>query len=381
MKNMIRLITGIVLSATLLQADLKTDLVNFNNSMSDLNNSIANVTLTSDSMCAPLIALNKEARAIVDAIIIRNNAFSAPITLDDETIVLTQKLFINVAAIAKESSFITADIALLQPSTDAITLADGIRAMLQLSSDIGEMADRIGEMADNILIMSDNIGVMADRILETQVIQSENLTLTQNSVLQTQTNTLAFVSVAETASYDLTLDSLVAEGNLLVAKMTLIELNPWNMASELADTKADVNAYMLQVQQFQAILDVDLAQSTMYINSDSLNSLVNLSIIMSSMGILMDSYGIMIEASKVVTAQGTLLDAMGSLLNLSADIGQMSNSILEMADQILLMSDNIGLEADQIILTQELQSGNIATTQVSILNAQTLALGIIASTY
>ena len=57
----------------------------------------------------------------------------------------------------------------------------------------------------------------------------------------------------------------------------------------------------------------------------------------------------------------------------------MLSDLLEMADQILLMADNIGLTADQILLTQELQSINIATTQVSILAAQQLAIGIIAA--
>jgi len=260
-----------------------------------------------------------------------------------------------------------------------LILSDGITAMLQLSSDIGEMADRIGEMADNILIMSDNIGLMADRILETQVIQSENIVLTQNSVLQTQTNTLALVSVAETASYDLSLDALITEGNILVAKMVLVTLNPWNMSRELEDVQTDVNDYLSQVQQFQALLNTDMTQNTMYINSDSLNSLVNLSTIMTSIGIVMDAYGTSIQASKFFTRESTLLDAMSSMLSLSEDIGKMSNSILEMADQILLMADNIGLAADQILITQELQSINIATAQASVLAAQQLAIGIIAA--
>jgi hypothetical protein len=227
--------------------------------------------------------------------------------------------------------------------------------------------------------MSDNIGLMADRILETQIIQSENLILTQNTILQTQTNTLALVSVIETASYDLSLDTLITEGNILVAKMALVALNPWNMSSELADVQTDVHNYLIQVEQFKALLNTDIAQNTIYINSDALNKLVDLSIIMNSIGIVMDGYGTAIEASQLFTRESTLLDAMNSMLVLSSDIGKVSNNILEMADQILLMADNIGLTADQILLTQELQSINIATTQVSILSAQQLAIGIIAA--
>jgi hypothetical protein len=50
-----------------------------------------------------------------------------------------------------------------------------------------------------------------------------------------------------------------------------------------------------------------------------------------------------------------------------------------MVDQILLMADNIGMAADQILLTQELQSTNIAATRASVLSAQQLALNIIAA--
>jgi hypothetical protein len=378
MNSIIKFFAALALSASLLQADLKTNLANINNSMLELNSSISNVDLSSNAMCASLISLNIQAKDIVDTIIVTNNSFSAPITLDDETLLLTENLFVTVASLSNQSSLLSNDITILQPNTDASTLSDGISAMLKLSSDIGEMADRIGEMADNILIMSDNIGLMADRILETQVIQSENMILTQNTLLQTQTNTLALVSVIETASYDLSLDTLITEGNILVSKMVLVTLNPWNMSRELEDVQTDVNNYVSQVEQFKALLNTDMDQNTMYINSDTLNSLVDLSMIMTSIGIVMDAYGISIEASQFFTGESTLLDAMSSMLSLSSDIGKMSNSILEMADQILLMADNIGLAADQILLTQELQSINIAAAQTSVLTAQQLAIGIIA---
>lgn len=379
MNSILKFFAAFALSASLLQADLKTDLTNINTSMLELNSSISNVELNSTTMCASLISLNKQAKDIVNTIVLVNDSFSAPITLDNETLLLTENLFVSVAALSNQSSLLSNDITLLQPTTDALILSDAITAMLQLSGDIGEMADRIGEMADNILIMSDNIGLMADRILETQVIQSENMILTQNTVLQTQTNTLALVSVIETASYDLSLETLITEGNILVAKMALVTLNPWNMSSELEDVQTDVHNYLIQVEQFKALLNTHIAQNTLYINSDTLNSLVDLSIIMNSIGIVMDAYGTAIEASQLFTRESTLLAAMNSMLALSSDIGKVSNNILEMADQILLMADNIGLAADQILLTQELQSINIATTQASVLTAQQLAIGIIAS--
>jgi hypothetical protein len=93
----------------------------------------------------------------------------------------------------------------------------------------------------------------------------------------------------------------------------------------------------------------------------------------------MDGYGTAIQAAQLMTKKTTLLNAMDSMLSLSSDIGKLSNNILEMADQILLMADNIGIAADQILLTQELQSTNIAATQASVLSAQQLALNIIAA--
>ena len=379
MNNILKFFAVLALSASLLQADLKTDMININNSMLELNSSISTVDLNSNTICASLLSQNAQAKDILNALVLVNENFSATITLDEETLLLAENLFVTVASLSTQTSLLSNDITMIQANTDAIIFADAITAMLQLSSDIGEMADRIGEMADNILIMSDNIGLMADRILVMQVIQSENMTLTQNTVLQTQTNALALVSVMETASYDVSLNTLITEGDLLVAKMTFVTLNPWNMSRELEDVQTDVSNYVSQVEQFKALLNADMDQSTMYINSDTLNSLVDLSIIMTSIGAVMDAYGTSIEASQFLTRESTLLDAMNSMLSLSSDIGKMSNTILEMADQILYMADNIGLAADQILITQELQSINIATAQVSILAAQQLAIGIIAT--
>ena len=42
--------------------------------------------------------------------------------------------------------------------------------ILELSDDIGAMANRISEMADRILLMSDDIGEMADRIVHTETL-------------------------------------------------------------------------------------------------------------------------------------------------------------------------------------------------------------------
>jgi len=74
---------------------------------------------------------------------------------------------------------------LANPST---TNAEYVSAMLRLSDDIGEMAERIGEMADRIVATELQIGIMADRILETQELQNTNVALTQANILKAQQN-------------------------------------------------------------------------------------------------------------------------------------------------------------------------------------------------
>ncbi|MDA3946356.1 MAG: hypothetical protein PF439_06720 [Helicobacteraceae bacterium] len=81
----------------------------------------------------------------------------------------------------------------LAPSTSTLTLKDSLSSMLQLSADIGVMADRIGEMGDTILVMSDNIGMVADTFITTQQFQSANLFATQNSVLAAQQMAIAII--------------------------------------------------------------------------------------------------------------------------------------------------------------------------------------------
>ena len=100
-------------------------------------------------------------------------------TLNDSTD-LSQSLLLNSQNILSLSESLLA--------AGSTANSDYVKAMLQLSTDIGTMADKIGDMADKILLMADNIGTMADRILETQRIQGENVALTQKNILQAQAN-------------------------------------------------------------------------------------------------------------------------------------------------------------------------------------------------
>ena len=132
-----------------------------------------------------------------------NNVIAVYNTLDgSSSMLLTSDLLISMQtlsgtslAIAQQLVVLSNTIITLAPLTILTTLDSSLSAMLRLSDDIGTMADRIGEMADRILVMADNIGIMADRILATQIIQSDNLALTMDAILQTQKNTLSLISM------------------------------------------------------------------------------------------------------------------------------------------------------------------------------------------
>ena len=360
-------------------AALADDMQNLVTQANNLDLQLKSISLNGDSVCAPLVAANQAARDLVNSITAVNASLAAPLSVDSAVLDSFDQLFYTGTSIANEALRLSVDINTLSQVAQALTIKDGITAMLQLSDDISTMADRIGEMSDKILVMADNIGLMADRILVTQQIQSQNVALTQASILQTQTNMLTLLSVAETASYDLDLNTLVVNGELLAARMAAVVLNPLNMARELGKVADDVKSFLDQVRAAEAIINQDAAASTMTINTTTLTSLANLSIMLTSLATAVDGYVVAIEALKNITADPTLASSMQSMLELSADIGTMADSILEMGDVILAMADNIGLMADQILVSQQLQSVNVATTQASILAAQELAIGIIAA--
>lgn len=75
----------------------------------------------------------------------------------------------------------------VQAMTTSTKLKPSLKSMLQLSADIGGMANRILEMADQILAMADNIGMQADQILATQAAMNGSVATTQTSILNAQT--------------------------------------------------------------------------------------------------------------------------------------------------------------------------------------------------
>ena len=363
------------------RADVATDLQALNTQATALQSYLEGVQLNADStpLCGPLVQADNMARDMVNSITAVDESLAAPLQLDADVLGGIEGLSNTTLSLANEALRLSVDLQSLSTAVDMITLKDALAAMLQLSTDIGSMADRIGEMADNILVMSDNIGLMADRILLTQELQNRNVELTINSILQTQTNTLALVSVVEDSSYDVDFARLISEGELLAARMSAVAFSPWTLDDQLAAVRDDVKVFLADVQSVQDALINDSTMNTLDISYDALIQLSNMSLMLTSLASVIDGYVIAIEGLQAFTSSATLADAMHSMLMMSADIGILSNNILQMADQILLMSDNIGMQADQIVLTQQAMNLNVATTQTAILGAQQMAIGIIAA--
>ncbi len=121
--------------------------------------------------------------------------------VDSSTLSLTNEVLVPLQTLGAISASLSSGLLVLSQSTVSLAAITGLSSlqssmatMLRLSDDIGVMANRILEMADKILIMADNIGLMADRILATQVIQSSNLRVVTDAILQTQQNTILLIA-------------------------------------------------------------------------------------------------------------------------------------------------------------------------------------------
>ncbi|MDH5571247.1 MAG: hypothetical protein OEY89_05735 [Gammaproteobacteria bacterium] len=343
-----------------------------------INTQVTDITLTTDNLCHELLSAHQAARALINNIETVNASLAGPITVDNDSMQALDDLSAVIVSLAASSTTLSSDLAALNSTGSMLVISNGISAMLRLADDIGIMADRILEMADKILIMADNIGVMADRIILTQKIQSDNLALTQASVLTTQANSLALVSVINSSSYNADFKTQTLNGNNLATVIKTTVLTSFNMASKWASLSTDVTGLLAQINTTHAAIITALSSNTVYVDADSYKSLADMNIMVSSLSIAIQGLTLATEGLAPITRDSTLSNSMGSILQISSDIGIMADRILEMADLILAMADNIGLAADQIITTQQLQNTNYATTLGSIETTQEIAISIIA---
>ena len=359
-------------------APLTTDLQGLLEEAATFNTQLEGITLTDSNMCNELSDAHQSAEALINSIEAVSAGITAPLSVDADSLQALDDLSSQLVTIATSSTALSSDLTSLNTTTDMLSISSGISAMLRLSSDIGIMADRIIEMSDKILVMADNIGVMADRIIITQQIQSENLALTQATILATQNNSITLVSVSNTSAYNADFNSQTLTGNILAADITATLLTTFNMASQWSAIATDVDSLKAQIEATHQVITTASTTNTMYIDVDSYTALADMNIMLNAIAIAAEGLALATEGMSPLTGDVTLNDSMGSILQLSTDIGIMADRILEMADLILAMADNIGMTADQIIATQQLQSSNYAATLASVEATQDIAITIIA---
>ena len=185
---------------------------------------------------------------------------------------------------------------------------------------------------------------------------------------------------AATSALASDLQDLVAQGNNVNTQLAAASLNIDNSCTELGSAIASVEAFITAVEAVSGKLSAPLS-----LDVDSITALDDLSIVSANIASVLPVLSADISAISANSDLADIQAALDTMLKLSDDIGIMADRILEMADKILLMADNIGLMADRILLTQQIQSSNLALTQAFMLSTQenmiTLSVTVDTSAY
>ncbi len=376
MKHIIKSLMFLVLTTMTLRADIHSDLQNLLVEGNVLKSELVNFTFFQDSSCMKMGTLNKSIREFTQSVKNLTDSMSA-FSVTDADMDTVGTLSYLVKDMSIESVRLSMEMNTITDTAELFEYSAGLKAILQLSQDIGAMADRILEMADRIVIMADNIGLMADRIIATQVIQSQNLALTQSSILITQQNMVLLSDSLSTIAYNLTLGQIISDAGTLTDAMNAVTLDTTNMQTELVSIQSQTVALMNRTTAMLDMVVSNSAQMSHYINADTLTMLGDLSGIYSSLGSSLEAYSHTIEQIAPLTDTAVLSDATATMLQLTKDIGVMSDRIMQMADKIFIMADNIGLMADRIVLTQNIQMTNVALTESSLLTSQSIMITVI----
>ncbi|NOR41960.1 MAG: hypothetical protein GQ572_01395 [Gammaproteobacteria bacterium] len=187
-------------------------------------------------------------------------------------------------------------------------------------------------------------------------------------------------AIAATSALATDLQDLVAQGNNVNTQLSATSLNIDNSCTELGSAIASVEAFITAVEAVSGNLSAPLS-----LDVDSITALDDLSIVSTNIASVLPVLSADISAISTNSDLADIQAALDTMLKLSDDIGLMADRILEMADKILLMADNIGLMADRILLTQQIQSSNLALTQAFMLSTQenmiTLSVTVDTSDY
>ena len=358
---------------------LATDLQTLVTQGNDVNSQLAALSLTLDNSCIDLGGAITSVQGFTTAVNEMSGGLSAPLSLDVDSITALNDLSVLSAGIAGVLPALSTNISTITMTSDQADYQASIDAMLQLSSDIGTMADRILEMSDKILVMADNIGLMADRILLTQQIQSSNMALTQGFILSTQDNMVALSATVDTSAYSFMLTGLIDAGNVLSLDMNTAQLTEANMATELAAFESRVNDYLTDTLTLSVLVDSGSRLASHNLNGDTLTMLGDLSVINAALADALNRFALSVNTLAPTTDVAVLNDSVYSMLRLAADIGLMGSRIVEMGGDINIMADNIGLMALRIIDTQTLQQDNLDLTRSNLTTAQITTVSLIAA--
>jgi hypothetical protein len=159
--------------STLLETDMNAVVLTAVNSATEL----ARIETSVASLKSTVTSLN----SLIDV-----NAVMSTMTVNQQSMITLADLSGKVAALATALKGYTVALNSINSVTATPTLAASVDSILNMSSDIGLMANSIGEEADLILEMADNIGLQADQIVLTQQLQSTNIVATESALLSSQ---------------------------------------------------------------------------------------------------------------------------------------------------------------------------------------------------
>ncbi len=371
-------LVALVLAVAVLpaRASLSTDLQSLVAQGSSLSSSLSMFSFTEQS-CSDLGLVNQDIKGFVAAAEAVTAGLTDPLSASAADMDALDSLSGLTMEMAMNSGRLSLEIQEIDNVAELFEYRAALSAMLELSADIGTMADRILEMADRILAMADNIGTMAQRILISQQIQSANLALTQGALLSTQQNMVLLSQSLSSIVYNVTLGLVLSDSNNLLDDMAVLNFTSENMAVELETLEARSALMLNGVVDLYTWMSVMSQGASHYISGDTLTSLGDLSTLYTSLASSLEVYAATINNLAPLTDTIILSDATASMLRLTADIGLMAARIMEMTDKIIVMADNIGLMADTIVATQELQQANIDLTEASLLSAQNVTITVI----
>jgi hypothetical protein len=193
------------------------------------------------------------------------------------------------------------------------------------------------------------------------------------NVLRRKLNAMFFalgfmvVSNAAYAASQLSTDlaALVTQGQAVNTQLAGINLTTATGCTDLGNASKSLRAFIASTETVKASIT-----SPFSVEAASLTSLNDLSNI--NVSIANNIKNLSLNLNTLSTSANVIdyTAMLSAMLRLSTDIGTMADRIGEMADRILVMADNIGLMADRILVTQQIQSTNLAAVQNAMLATQ-----------